>query len=58
MCAEGTSVHRVTSILIRAEEVVFSFYEAPSTAVVLQLNERASIPVSRIVEPTLNCAAC
>jgi hypothetical protein len=50
MCAEGTPVRHVTSILIPAEEVVFSMYEGPSTAAVLQLNERAAIPVSRIVD--------
>jgi hypothetical protein len=33
-----------------AEEVVFSLYEGPSTAAVLQFNERAAIPVSRIVD--------
>ena len=49
MRSEGTPVHHVTTILIPAEEVVFSLYEAPSTAAVLQLNERAAIPVSRIV---------
>jgi hypothetical protein len=30
--------------------VVFSVYEGPSAAAVRQLNERAGIPVSRIVE--------
>jgi hypothetical protein len=50
MNAEGTRVRDVTSILIPAEEVVFSVYEGPSAATVLQFNERAGIPVSRIVE--------
>jgi hypothetical protein len=50
MSTEGTAVLHVTSILIPAEEVVFSLYEAPSTLAVLQLNERAAIPVSRIVD--------
>jgi hypothetical protein len=50
MCAEGTPVHHATSILIPSEEVVFSLYEASSTIAVLQLNERASIPVRRIVD--------
>lgn len=49
MRAEGTSVRCVTSILIPGEEVVFSVYEGPSVAAVRQLNERAGIPVSRIV---------
>jgi hypothetical protein len=50
MKAEGTSVRDVTSILIPAEEVVFSVYEGPSAAAVRHLNARADIPVSRIVE--------
>ena len=50
MRVEGTSVRDVTSILIPGEEVVFSVYEGPSAAAVRQLNERANIPVSRIVE--------
>jgi hypothetical protein len=49
MCAEATPAHHVISILIPAEEVVFSLYEGQSTAAVRQLNERADIPVSRIV---------
>jgi hypothetical protein len=50
MRAEGTSVGDVTTILIPGEEVVFSVYQAPSATVVRHLNERAGIPVSRIVE--------
>jgi hypothetical protein len=50
MCTEGTLVRHVTSILIPGEEVVFSLYEAPSAVAVRQLNERAAIPVSRIVD--------
>jgi hypothetical protein len=50
MRAEGTPLRDVTSILIPAEEVVFSVYEGQSAAAVRQLNERAGIPVSRIVE--------
>jgi hypothetical protein len=49
ICAEGTSVRDITSILIPGEEVVFSVYEAPSADAVRQLNARAGIPVSRIV---------
>jgi hypothetical protein len=30
--------------------VVFSVYEGPSSTAIRQLNERAGIPVSRIVE--------
>jgi hypothetical protein len=50
MYAEGTSAQHITSVLIPAEEVVFSLYEGSSTSAVLQLNERAAIPVSRIVD--------
>ena len=50
MSDEGTFIRDVTSILIPGEEVVFSVYEGPSAAAVRQLNERAGIPVSRIVE--------
>jgi hypothetical protein len=50
MRMEGTPIRDVTSILIPAEEVVFSVYEGPSADAILRLNERASIPVSRIVE--------
>jgi Protein of unknown function (DUF4242) len=50
MRAEGTPVGDVTTILIPGEEVVFSVYQAPSAAVVRHLNDRARIPVSRIVE--------
>jgi hypothetical protein len=50
MNAEGTDVRDLSCILIPSEEVVFSMYEGPSAAAVRQLNERADIPVSRIVE--------
>jgi Protein of unknown function (DUF4242) len=50
MSDAGPRVHHLSSILIPSEEVVFSLYEAPSPVVVRQLNERADIPVSRIVE--------
>ena len=50
MRGEGTPVRDLTTILIPVEEVVFSVYEGPSAAAVRQLNERAGIPVSRIVE--------
>ena len=50
MSAEGTDVRDISCILIPGEEVVFSMYEGPSAAAVRQLNERADIPVSRIVE--------
>jgi hypothetical protein len=50
MSAEGTRVRDITSVLVPAEEVVFSVYEGPSAEAVRQLNERAGIRVSRIVE--------
>lgn len=50
MSVEGTRVRDISCTLIPGEEVVFSVYEGPSAAAVSQLNERAGIPVSRIVE--------
>jgi hypothetical protein len=50
MSVEGTPVRGISCTLIPREEVVFSVYEGPSVAAVRQLNERAGIPVSRIVE--------
>ncbi len=50
MKVEGTYFSDLSCTLIPSEEVVFSVYEGPSADAVLQLNERAGIPVSRIVE--------
>jgi hypothetical protein len=50
MSAEGTLIRDISCTLIPSEEVVFSVYEGPSAAAVARLNERAGIPVSRIVE--------
>lgn len=50
MSDEGTFIRNVTSILILGEEVVFPVYEGSSAAAVRQLNERAGIPVAKIVE--------
>ena len=50
MSREGTPVRDISCTLIPGEEVVFSVYEGPSADAVRQLNERAGIPVSRIVE--------
>lgn len=50
MSGEGTSIRDVCCTLIPDEEVVFSVYEGPSAIAVRQFNERADIPVSRIVE--------
>ena len=47
---EDTPIREVSCTLIPREEVVFSVYEGPSAIAVRQLNERADIPVSRIVE--------
>lgn len=50
MSGEGTPIRDISCTLIPGEEVVFSMYEGPSAREVRQLNERAGIPVSRIVE--------
>lgn len=50
MNGEGTRVSDISCTLIPGEEVVFSVYASPSVAAVRQLDERANIPVSRIVE--------
>jgi len=50
MSTEGTCVRDIISVLIPGEEVVFSLYEGPSVGAVRQVNERADIRVSRIVE--------
>jgi Protein of unknown function (DUF4242) len=50
MNPKGTGIREVSCTLIPSEEVVFSVYEGPSAHAVRQLNERAGIPVSRIVE--------
>jgi hypothetical protein len=50
MGGEEAPLRHIGSILIPGEEVVLSVYEGPSAVAVGQLNERASIPVSRIVE--------
>jgi hypothetical protein len=50
MSGEGTPIREVSCTLIPDEEVVFSLYEGPSAIAVGQLNQRADIPISRIVE--------
>jgi hypothetical protein len=50
MSLEGTPIREIGCTLIPSEEVVFSVYEGPSAAAVRELNERAGIPISRIVE--------
>lgn len=58
MNAERTPVREISCTLIPGEEVVFSVYEGPSAAVVRQFNERAGIPVSRIVEAIAVTSLC
>jgi hypothetical protein len=53
MRAKGMYVRDIGWLLIPDEEVVFSVYEGPSADAVRQLNERAGILVSRVVEATL-----
>jgi hypothetical protein len=48
MTAEGTPVEHVGSILMPADQVVFSLIEAASESVVRQVNERARMPLDRI----------
>jgi hypothetical protein len=50
MNGEGIRIRDISCIFIPGEDVVFSLYEGPSAAAVIQLNERAGNPVSRIVE--------
>jgi len=50
MSSEGTPMRDISCTLIPSEEVVFSVYEGPSDGAVRQFNQRAGIPVSRIVE--------
>jgi Protein of unknown function (DUF4242) len=50
MTGEGTPIRDVSCTLIPGEEVVFSVYDGPSAIAVRQLNQRAGIPISRIVE--------
>jgi Nickel responsive protein SCO4226-like len=50
MSDSGTHLRHINSVLLPGEEVVFSVYDGPSAAAVGELNERAGIPVSRIVD--------
>jgi hypothetical protein len=50
MISEGTQLRDVSCTLVPSEEVVFSVYESPTADMVRVLNERAAVPVSRIVE--------
>ena len=48
MTAEGTPVEHLGSILMPADEVVFSLIEATDEGAARQLNERADVPLDRI----------
>jgi hypothetical protein len=48
MTAEGTPVRHVGSILMPADQVVFSLFIASDESLVRRLNERADLPVDRI----------
>jgi Protein of unknown function (DUF4242) len=50
MSSQGTCIRDISCTFIPSEEVVFSVYEGPSAAEVRRFNERADIPISRIVE--------
>jgi hypothetical protein len=50
MSGHGIHIRDISCTLIPSEEVVFSVYEGPSAVEVTQFNERAGIPISRIVE--------
>jgi Protein of unknown function (DUF4242) len=48
MTSEGTPVAHVGSILMPADEVVFSLIEAVDERAARQVNERADVPLDRI----------
>lgn len=48
MRAEGQSVEHVGSILMPADQVVFTLIAAPSELVVREVNERADLRIDRI----------
>ncbi len=48
MTSEGTPVEHVGSILMPADQVVFSLIEAADERVARELNERADVPLDRI----------
>ncbi len=50
MSGKGTQLRHINSILLPGEEVVFSVFDGASAAEVGEFNERAGIPVSRIVD--------
>jgi hypothetical protein len=48
MREEGQSVEHVGSILMPADQVVFTLIDAPSEAVAREVNERADLRIDRI----------
>jgi hypothetical protein len=48
MCAEGQPVEHLGSILMPADQVVFSLIAAPSESVAREVNERADLRIDRI----------
>ena len=48
MTSEGTPVEHVGSILMPADEVVFSLIEAVDEGAARRVNERAALPLDRI----------
>ena len=50
MSAEGVPVEHVGSILMPADQVVFSLIEAADEHVARQVNERADVPMDRIAD--------
>jgi Protein of unknown function (DUF4242) len=52
LTAEGRPVEHVGSLLVADDEVVFSVISAGSESEVLEVNERAELPVDRIATVT------
>lgn len=48
LTAEGRRIEHVGSILMPADQVVFSLFAAGDESIVRQLNERADLPADRI----------
>jgi Nickel responsive protein SCO4226-like len=50
MSNEGHAVRYLRSVLVRADETCFHFFDAASEGVVAELARRAELPYERIVE--------
>lgn len=50
MTAEGTPVRYHRSIFLPAEAKCFCLFDGPSAAAVQELNERAELPVTRVLD--------